>query len=158
MNVMPNDHTDIHDNERDQQYLEPEETTLDLPDVKDIPGQEHVHVPKMKEFHDTTISSDDEEGVGVFDEDELDEETDVTPEEKELLERSADSMATEDDEDRRKVMLDNQDNDGDPLNENVEASGDDLDVPGANDDDDNEEIGEEDEENNSYSLGGDRKD
>lgn len=37
-------------------------------------------------------------------------------------------------------------------------SGDDLDVPGAEDDDENEEIGEEDEENNYYSLGGDAHD
>ncbi len=36
-----------------------------------------------------------------------------------------------------------------------QLSGDDLDVPGAEEDDDNEEIGEEDEENNYYSLGGD---
>ena len=35
------------------------------------------------------------------------------------------------------------------------VTGDDLDVPGAEDDDANEEIGEEDEENNYYSLGGD---
>jgi hypothetical protein len=155
---MQQKHTDIADSERDEQYLKSEEATIDLPDVKDIPGQEHIHVPKMKEFIDTTISSDDEEGVGVFDDDRLDKDTDVTEEEKDLLDRSADSMAGEDDEDRRKSLLDNKDEDGDPLNENVEVSGDDLDVPGAGDDDDNEEIGEEDEENNSYSLGGDRKD
>jgi hypothetical protein len=39
--------------------------------------------------------------------------------------------------------------------EAIGVTGDDLDVPGAEDDDDNEEIGEEDEENNYYSLGGD---
>jgi hypothetical protein len=40
--------------------------------------------------------------------------------------------------------------------ENVERlTGDDLDIPGAEEDDENEEIGEEDEENNYYSLGGD---
>ena len=39
--------------------------------------------------------------------------------------------------------------------EQLQTSGDDLDVPGAEDDDPNEEIGEEDEENNYYSLGGD---
>ena len=39
--------------------------------------------------------------------------------------------------------------------EELAATGDDLDVPGAEDDDANEEIGEEDEENNYYSLGGD---
>jgi len=55
-------------------------------------------------------------------------------------------------------MLDNTDLDGDLLNEKDDVSGEDLDVPGASDDDDNEAIGEEDEENNSYSLGGDRKD
>lgn len=36
-----------------------------------------------------------------------------------------------------------------------QLTGDDLDVPGAEEDDENEEIGEEDEENNYYSLGGD---
>ena len=35
------------------------------------------------------------------------------------------------------------------------VSGDDLDVPGAEEDDSNEDIGEEDEENNYYSIGGD---
>lgn len=153
-----NNSGDIHDNPRDEKYLENEETTIDMPDVSDIPGQEHIHVPQMKQFHDTTISSDDEEGKGVFDEDELDPETDVTDEERELLRRSENSMGGEDDEDRRKLMLDDNDFDGDKLNERDNVSGTDLDVPGANDDDDDEELGEEDEENNSYSLGGDRKD
>lgn len=39
--------------------------------------------------------------------------------------------------------------------EELAVTGDDLDVPGAEEDDANEEIGEEDEENNYYSLGGD---
>lgn len=39
--------------------------------------------------------------------------------------------------------------------EKLDVTGEDLDVPGAEDDDANEEIGEEDEENNYYSLGGD---
>ncbi|MBV9988739.1 MAG: hypothetical protein JO301_13760 [Chitinophagaceae bacterium] len=149
--------TDLVDNERDEERMQPEETTIDLPDVEDIPGQEHVHVPKMKSYHDTTISSDDEEGKGVF-EDDIDPDTDVTDEERELLRRSSESMASSDDEDVRGVVLDNQDFDGELLNETVELSGEDLDVPGSEDDDDNEEIGEEDEENNSYSLGGDRYD
>ena len=85
-----------------------------------------------------------------------DEETNVNAEEKQLLERLADSMAGPDDTDQVKATLDNTDDDGDPLNESVDDSGSDLDVPGSEDDDDNEEIGEEDEENNSYSLGGDR--
>ncbi|MDB5223440.1 MAG: hypothetical protein JWN83_2107 [Chitinophagaceae bacterium] len=41
------------------------------------------------------------------------------------------------------------------IREELAVTGDDLDVPGAEEDDNNEEIGEEDEENNYYSLGGD---
>jgi hypothetical protein len=149
---------DLVDSERDKERMQAEETTIDMPDVEDIPGQEHIHVPKMKEFHDTTISSDDEEGKGIFEDDLLDPETDVSEEEKELLSRTEDSMASVDDEDRRNLMLDNRDLEGDLLNEKDDVSGEDLDVPGAADDDDTEEMGEEDEENNSYSLGGDRKD
>ncbi len=84
------------------------------------------------------------------------EETNVSAEEKELLERSVNSMAGPDDEDQLKATLDNTDEDGEELNESVDASGSDLDIPGAEEDDDNEAIGEEDEENNSYSLGGDK--
>lgn len=62
--------SDIHDSEKDKAKLEPEETTIDLPDVKDIPGQENIHAPELREMADTTISSDDEEGVGIFGEDE----------------------------------------------------------------------------------------
>ena len=58
--------TDLQDSERDKKELKQEEVTLDLPDVKDIPGQENVNVPNMREMADTTISSDDEEGAGLF--------------------------------------------------------------------------------------------
>ena len=145
--------TDIQDSKRDQQHLTPDEATIDLPDVEDIPGQENIRVPKMKEMIDTTISSADEEGEGLFDEDELDSNVDVTKEEKDLLRRSSESMAGEDDESVRKSQLDKTDDEGEILNESSNVSGSDLDIPGAELDDDNEDIGEEDEENNSYSLG-----
>jgi len=148
--------TDIHDSQRDIERMQPDTATLDLPDVEDIPGQEHVKPPKMKQFADDTIASADEEGEGLFDDDEPDEDTDVTSEEKELLQRSSESMATPEDEEWRDSTLDNTDNDGDVLNEEVGISGRDLDIPGAEDDDDNEDLGEEDEENNSYSLGADK--
>ena len=151
-------HTDITDPERDRIRMQPEETTIDMPDVEDIPGQEHIRVPKMKEFHDTTISSDGEEGKAVFKEGIINGDTDVSEQEKELLSRTEDSMSSIDDEDRRNLMLDDTDLDGDLLNERDDVSGSDLDVPGSTDDDENEKIGEEDEENNSYSLGGDRND
>jgi len=59
--------TDLPDSERDKKELQQDKTTIDLPDVKDIPGQENIHVPDLREMADTTISSDDEEGTGLFD-------------------------------------------------------------------------------------------
>jgi hypothetical protein len=67
---------DLPDSEKDKQKLRPDEAILDLPDVKDIPGQEHVHVPDLKEMADTTISSDDEEGVGLFNDENNDDLSD----------------------------------------------------------------------------------
>lgn len=137
-----------------------EEILFDLPEVKDIPGQEHIHPPRLREYADTTISSDGEEGKGIKglndDTDDLDGSTNVSNEENELLGRSESSMAGSDDENQRRATLDNRDDDGELLNEEVDASGRDLDVPGSEDDDDMEDTGAEDEENNSYSLGGDR--
>ena len=171
--------SDLPDSEKDKVKLQPEETVLDLPDVKDIPGQENIHVPELREMADTTISSDDEEGVGIFDEDDedleaeldeqdddndteageldvtddpVDEDSDVTEDEKEVLDRAG-NMDTEDDANLYLEKLDDTDFDGEKLNENEDFSGDDLDVPGDEEDDEDEKIGEEDEENNPYSLG-----
>jgi hypothetical protein len=58
---------DLPDSPQDAERLKSDETTIDLPDVNDIPGQEHVRVPAMGELADTTISSDDEEGAGLLD-------------------------------------------------------------------------------------------
>jgi hypothetical protein len=58
---------DLPDSPGDEEKLQAEETYIDLPDVKDIPGQEFVHVPPPGEMADTTIASDDEEGKDVFD-------------------------------------------------------------------------------------------
>ena len=198
------DNTDIKDSEKDAEKLKQDVVSLDLPDVKDIPGQENITVPNMKEMADATISSDDEEGIGLFndeedddvsnerigsaqklneddliinededavetaldeedeaeDDDELtitddsvDEDADVTEDEKIALERSADDVDTLDNEDLYAAELDDTDLDGEKLNESINVSGKDLDVPGAEDDDADEDLGEEDEENNEYSLG-----
>jgi hypothetical protein len=152
------EYTDIQDSPQDEQKMQPEETILDLPDVSDIPGQEHIHVAPLGELADTTISSDDEEGKGVLDEpDDLDDDADVTDEERRDLDISANVTPGEEDADNlRRASLDNTDEDGDPLNERSfgeETSGSDLDIPGAELDDDNEDIGAEDEENNAYSRG-----
>jgi len=150
-----NDVGDLQESRRDKELLKPDEAALDLPEVKDIPGQEHVRPFLPGEMADTTISSADEEGNGLLDTDEdifADQADDVTGTEKELLQRSSESMASKDDEQWREAKLDNTDDNGAPLNEKVNISGSDLDVPGSEEDDANEKIGAEDEENNSYSL------
>jgi len=147
--------TDLPESKRDKKLLEPDKATLDLPEVKDIPGQEHVRPLPAGEMADTTISSADEEANVLLDTDEdiiLDETLNVTGTERDLLQRSSESMATTDDEQLNAADLDKTDEDGTMLNEKVNRSGSDLDVPGSEEDDANEEIGEEDEENNSYSL------
>lgn len=81
-------------------------------------------------------------------------DSDISPEEKSLLDDSFDKDITGDDIDLKNAELDNTDEDGELLNEESSAddiSGGDLDIPGAGDDDQDELIGEEDEENNGYS-------
>jgi len=150
-----NDSPDLAESKRDKELLKPDEGTLNLPDVKDIPGQEHVRPFLPGEMADATISSADEEGNGLLDTDEdinADKDANVSNAERELLQRSSESMASKEDEQWRESQLDKTDDEGVALNEKVNVSGSDLDVPGSEDDDANEEIGEEDEENNSYSL------
>lgn len=131
------------------------ETQLDLPEVNDIPGQEHIRPPRMREMEDTTASSDGEEATGLLDdtgteEELMDDQSNVTDIEREMLEKS-DRIETDENKDLEKLALDT-DEDAE-LNEegNPADMGQDLDIPGSELDDDNEDIGEEDEENNSYS-------
>ena len=146
---------DLQDSEHDKERLKPDEATIDLPDAEDIPGQEHARPLPAGEMADTTISSAEEEANDLLDTDEdilTDKRTNVSPVERDLLQRSSESMATLDDEQLNNSALDNTDEDGESLNEETNMSGSDLDVPGSEDDDSDEEIGEEDEENNPYSL------
>src|SRR5215217_2878089 len=86
--------SDITDSPDDIKHLQPESASINLPDVEDIPGQKHVHVPKLREAIDTTASSDDEEGKGIFvDNEELEDDSSVSDEEKELLQQTSESMA-----------------------------------------------------------------
>src|SRR5687767_10480547 len=130
---------DLSDSPDDTKHLEPDEGTLDLPDVNDIPGQEHVRPIPSGEMADTTISSSDEEGEGIMDTEEdeinMDDNTNVSKQEKELLKQSSESMSTEDDLSLRKAEVDATDDEGVPLNESQDLSGDDLDVPGSEEDD-----------------------
>lgn len=150
-----NEGADLPETDNDKKQLEPDEATLDLPEVKDIPGQEHVRPFLPGEMADVTISSADEEANELLDVDEdilADNATNVTNDEKDLLRRSSESMSSAHDQQLNYATLDSTDDDGTPLNEKVNLSGSDLDVPGSEEDDANEKIGEEDEENNAYSL------
>ena len=156
--------TDLPDSPEDQEKLKPETVIMDLPELSDIPGQEHIHVPPLGELADTTISSDDEEGARIFDDghaedfpgepvmdieisDEPEEDetrpvmgndADVSEQEKEILKRADEDMPTRDDTNLRRSSLDTKDNEGAPLNVEDNVSGDDLDVPGSEEDDENE--------------------
>ena len=63
---------DLPDSKADAEKLQTEESFINLPDVKDIPGQEFINTPPAGALGDTTISSDDEEGRNVFDRDDED--------------------------------------------------------------------------------------
>src|SRR5688572_11832352 len=114
---------DLAESADDKKHLNPDEGTLDLPDVKDIPGQEHVRPMPAGEMADTTISSADEEGAGILDteeDEEIDQQLDsnVTKDERELLEESESSMGSPDDQSLKQAKVDATDEDGTPLNEN----------------------------------------
>jgi hypothetical protein len=140
-----------------KQKPENKETTIDMPEVKDIPGQEHVRPPRMREMEDTTPSSADEEGEGILDDlnnDDVDIDetrTNVTDLEKQLLKESDRPISAET-KDVRNAVVDKTDGE-EKLNEagNAFDMGEDLDVPGSELDDEEEDLGEEDEENNPYS-------
>jgi hypothetical protein len=80
--------------------------------------------------------------------------SDITAEERALLDESLENSSSVDNNNLWRSALDNTDDSGELLNEESSAddfTGEDLDIPGAELDDANEEIGEEDEENNGYS-------
>jgi hypothetical protein len=154
--------SDDIDSPHDRKEMEQENSIISLPEVNEIPGQEHIIPAPAGELADTTISSADEEGDDIFNDDidkEIKEDPDsnVSSSEKRDLHIAANDMPG-DDENLREAALDSTDEDGTPLNEDSfdkNISGSDLDIPGAELDDDQEDIGEEDEENNDYSLGAD---
>ena len=162
------DRMDITDPRRDQERLKPEETTMDLPDVKDIPGQEFVNAPPLGMMADTTISSADEEGEGLFEDDEEDQtdivmgtEADLSVEDVQILQKAETYMPTRDEDRLQQAHMDNADFEGESLNEEsfgTEQSGRDLDIPANTDETRTDAMGQGDEENKHYSLGSDEND
>lgn len=167
---QPTDAKDSTASKRKKDKLkEDADAYIEIPDVSDIPGQEKITnagVPAA--MSDTTISSDDEEGIRggkdiLAEDDNVDivmgTDADVTEEDLAMLGDRDQDMDMNEDELMRKESLDNTDLDGDPLNEaavNEVSDGDDLDMPDTGDEDARKEI--DDEENDYYSLGGGDKD
>lgn len=151
---------DLPDSKEDREKLQSEETIIELPDVKDIPGQEFVNPPPLGGLGDTTIASDDEEGVGVFDLDDSEDftagtEADVRRDERKAL-ADTEYMPTADENGLRRANMDSVDFQNEPLNEKSfgeERSGRDLDIPGNTDETRTDALGQGDEENKHYSLG-----
>jgi hypothetical protein len=138
-----------------------DKNTIDLPEVSDIPGQEHIRAPRLGELADSTASSDDEEGDDVLEDGDddlrLDKRSNVSKDERAMLGSIDRRRDDSEDESLRTGLLDSTDEDGTPLNEksfgnerNDDVSADDLDIPG--EDEADEMPGEEDEENEDYSL------
>lgn len=160
---VPND---LPDSPEDKKRLEGEEVTIDLPDVKDIPGQEFVHAPPLGELGDTTISSADEEGEGLFDDADLDDEdslsddSNVTRRERQML-ANTEYRESGDNDRLQRAALDSTDFQGEKLNEGSfgeRQTGSDLDIPEETDETTTESMGQGDEENKYYSLGSDDND
>jgi len=134
---------DLPDSPDDEKHLRPEKTILDLPEVKDIPGQENIRVPRLGEFVDNTAASADEEGENLLDEDENAEKDPsvVTALEKADLRKSASQTPGDESEwDVRHSALDETDEDDEPLNEgnlSTDRFGEDMDLP------ESEEVDEE---------------
>jgi hypothetical protein len=156
-------YTDLQDSARDKERLQQEEVTLDLPDVADIPGQENVEIPPPHSLGDATIASADEEGYGIFNDDNIvnENDSDISRDEKELLKKAATAMPTTDEERLYNAAIDGRDFEGDRINEESlerDRTGEDLDVPGDVDTTNTAAIAKDDEENSRYSLGSDDND
>jgi hypothetical protein len=154
---------------RRKQKLAQDDSYIEIPDVSDIPGQEKiVNAGVPGEMKDTTIASDDEEGIrdgkDLLAEDDnveivMGTEADVTEEDLLILGDPDQDMDMNEDELVRKEGLDDTDFDGDPLNEaavDETSTGEDLDMPEEESNDARKDI--DDEENDYYSLGGGDKD
>jgi hypothetical protein len=109
-------HEDITDSPEDQEKLKPDQTLMDLPEIKDIPGAGRSGKNASLLPGDTTISSEDEEADDLLEDNDDLEESNVSPLEKKLLSESFDP-SYDTDLPVNSISLDDKDNEGDPLEE-----------------------------------------
>jgi hypothetical protein len=122
-------HEDISDSPEDQEKLKPDQARLDLPELKDIPGATRSGKNIDKLTGDTTVSSADEEGDELLEEDDDLETGNVSPLEKKLLSDSFDP-SYDTDLPVDSFSLDDKDSEGELLEEKsqeVDLFGKDLD-------------------------------
>ena len=97
---------DLPTSKKDEEKLKSDKTTLPLPDVGDIPGQEHVQAMPAGEMADTTISSADEEADELFANSEEVNEGNVTDAERDALRDAAnETPGVVDDENLEATLL-----------------------------------------------------
>jgi hypothetical protein len=135
---------DITDSQEDQEKLKPDQAIFDLPELKDIPGANRSGKNADQLPGDITISSSDEEGDELLEENDGLDETNVSRLEKKLL-RESFNPSYDQDLPVASLSLDDRDNDGDLLEETAQAKdlfGKDL---------DDELVREEDEESEGES-------
>ena len=130
---------DITDSLQDQEKLKGDLASLDLPELKDIPGASAIKKTNNPQVNLETFSSADEEADELFEDGKDSPETDVSPLEKELLNDAFDP-SYDVDLPIQSLSLDDRDNEGELLQE----SGMDKDLFGKDLDDNL--IKEEDEE------------
>ncbi len=118
-------HDDIQDSPEDQEKLKPDQATLDLPELNDIPGAIRSGKNASLLPGDTTFSSADEEADDLLNDDHdndlteennMRDETNVSATEKKLLRDSLDP-SYDTDLPVHSISLDRKDNEGVLLNE-----------------------------------------
>ncbi len=121
---------DLKESARDKEELRNDKASLNLPDINDIPGQKKMEPLPPGLLGEDAASSSDEEGDNVFEENETDNEANVSPFERSLIDKAYEKMSTEE-EPVDQLSLD-EDNEGEEMNEKnlgEDLLGEDLDSP-----------------------------
>jgi hypothetical protein len=122
-------HDDLTDSPADQEKLKGDTGSLNLPELKDIPGSDRSRKTTAWTGESETFSSADEEGDELLEEENDPENADVSPMEKKLL-NSAFDPSYDIDLPIGSLALDDSDNEGELLEEagqNKDLFGSDLD-------------------------------
>lgn len=144
-NIMGTRKTKPKNTPKDTTKKTNKDTIINLPDVEDIPGQEHIKPLPPGEMADTTISSADEEGEGLWD-DENNGPDNVSASERRSLQQSITDFSDLEQKEATEAGVDQRDEDGELLNEHnepVDLGAEDLDIPDEFEDDEDEDIGKE---------------